>query len=116
MNIFKKISSIELINRNLIGILICKIIIDFIMNTYKVLQHPTKDLKAVKTGFAWLAIPFVTCLPFFQHGSYFVDSGKFLLPIFLQYLYWQVLIMNSMDILDFLTFQLQMDFRYYYNY
>ena len=28
------------------------------MKTYKVLNHPSKELKAVKTGFAWLAIPF----------------------------------------------------------
>jgi len=28
------------------------------MKTYKVLYHPTKELKAVKSGIAWLAIPF----------------------------------------------------------
>jgi hypothetical protein len=28
------------------------------MKTYKVLNHPTKELKAVKSGIAWLAIPF----------------------------------------------------------
>ena len=34
------------------------------MKTFKVLSHPTKEVKAVKTGFAWLALPFVTLLPF----------------------------------------------------
>ena len=28
------------------------------MKTYKVLNHPTKQLEAVKSGIAWLAIPF----------------------------------------------------------
>ena len=28
------------------------------MKTYKVLNHPTKELEAVKSGIAWLAIPF----------------------------------------------------------
>ena len=43
------------------------------MKTYKVLQHPTKELKAVKSGFAWLAIPFVTFLPIFP--AWFLISG-----------------------------------------
>jgi hypothetical protein len=34
------------------------------MRIYKVFSHPSKEVKAVKTGFAWLAIPFVTLLPF----------------------------------------------------
>ena len=34
------------------------------MKTFKVLSHPTKEVKAVKTGFAWLALPFVALLPF----------------------------------------------------
>ncbi len=28
------------------------------MKTYKVLNHPTKELEVVKSGIAWLAIPF----------------------------------------------------------
>ena len=54
------------------------------MNTYKVLQHDSKDLKAVKAGFAWLAIPFITFLPVrspmilvfaFFRASIFAGSG-----------------------------------------
>ena len=52
------------------------------MNTYKVLQHPTKDLKTVKTGFAWFAIPFVTCLPVFP--AWFLVRG--LWKIFIAYI------------------------------
>ena len=62
------------------------------MNTYKVLQHPTKDLKAVKTGFAWLAIPFVTCLPVFP--LWFLFRG--LWKIFIAYIL-TILILASID-------------------
>ena len=62
------------------------------MNTYKVLQHPTKDLKAVKTGFAWLAIPFVTCLPVFP--LWFLFHG--LWKIFIAYIL-TILILASID-------------------
>ncbi|MDC3400328.1 hypothetical protein OAX29_00810 [bacterium] len=62
------------------------------MNTYKVLQHPTKDLKAVKTGFAWLAIPFVTCLPVFP--AWFLFRG--LWKIFIAYIL-TILILASID-------------------
>ena len=62
------------------------------MNTYKVLQHPTKDLKAVKTGFAWLAIPFVTCLPVFP--VWFLFRG--LWKIFIAYIL-TILILASID-------------------
>jgi hypothetical protein len=62
------------------------------MNTYKVLQHPTKDLKAVKTGFAWLAIPFVTCLPVFP--AWFLFRG--LWKIFIAYIF-TILILASID-------------------
>ena len=62
------------------------------MNTYKVLQHPTKDLKAVKTGFAWLAIPFVTFLPVFP--AWFLFRG--LWKIFIAYIL-TILILASID-------------------
>ncbi|ALE02640.1 hypothetical protein [Candidatus Pseudothioglobus singularis] len=62
------------------------------MNTYKVLQHATKDLKAVKTGFAWLAIPFVTCLPVFP--VWFLFRG--LWKIFIAYIL-TILILASID-------------------
>ena len=62
------------------------------MNTYKVLQHPTKELKAVKTGFAWLAIPFVTCLPVFP--AWFLFRG--LWKIFIAYIL-TILILASID-------------------
>ena len=62
------------------------------MNTYKVLQHATKDLKAVKTGFAWLAIPFVTCLPVFP--LWFLFRG--LWKIFIAYIL-TILILASID-------------------
>ena len=62
------------------------------MNTYKVLQHPSKDLKAVKTGFAWLAIPFVTFLPVFP--AWFLFRG--LWKIFIAYIL-TILILASID-------------------
>ena len=62
------------------------------MKTYKVLQHPDKDLKAVKTGFAWLAIPFVTCLPIFP--AWFLFRG--LWKIFIAYIL-TILILASID-------------------
>jgi hypothetical protein len=62
------------------------------MNTYKVLQHPTKELKAVKTGFAWFAIPFVTFLPVFP--AWFLFRG--LWKIFTAYML-TILILASID-------------------
>jgi len=62
------------------------------MNTYKVLQHPTKELKAVKTGFAWFAIPFVTFLPVFP--AWFLFRG--LWKIFTAYIL-TILILASID-------------------
>lgn len=62
------------------------------MNTYKVLQHPTKDLKTVKTGLAWFAIPFVTCLPVFP--VWFLIRG--LWKIFIAYIL-TILILASID-------------------
>ena len=62
------------------------------MNTYKVLQHPTKELKAVKTGFAWLAIPFITCIPVFP--AWFLFRG--LWKIFIAYIL-AILILASID-------------------
>ena len=62
------------------------------MNTYKVLQHSKKELKAVKTGFAWLAIPFVTCLPVFPAGFLFRGLWK----IFIAYIL-TILILASID-------------------
>ena len=62
------------------------------MNTYKVLQHPTKELKAVKTGFSWLAIPFVTFLPVFP--AWFLFRG--LWKIFIAYIL-TILILASID-------------------
>ena len=64
----------------------------FFMNTYKVLQHPTKELKAVKTGFAWLAVPFVTCIPVFP--AWFLFRG--LWKIFIAYIL-AILILASID-------------------
>ena len=52
------------------------------MKTYKVLNHPTKEIKAVKTGFAWLALPFVTFLPIFP--VWFLFRG--LWKIFIAYI------------------------------
>ena len=62
------------------------------MNTYKVLQHHTRELKAVKTGFAWFAIPFVTCLPVFP--AWFLFRG--LWKIFTAYIL-TILILASID-------------------
>ena len=62
------------------------------MSTYKVLQHSTKELKAVKSGFAWLAIPFVTCLPIFP--VWFLFRG--LWKIFIAYIL-TILILASVD-------------------
>ena len=62
------------------------------MNTYKVLQHPTKELKAVKTGFAWFAIPFVTFLPVFPAWFLFLGLWK----IFTAYML-TILILASID-------------------
>ena len=62
------------------------------MKTYKVLQHPDKDLKVVKTGFAWLAIPFVTCLPIFP--AWFLFRGLWI--IFITYIL-TILILASID-------------------
>ena len=62
------------------------------MNTYKVLQHQTKELKAVKIGFAWLAIPFVACLPIFP--AWFLFRG--LWKIFIAYIL-TILILASID-------------------
>jgi hypothetical protein len=62
------------------------------MSTYKVLQHSTKELKAVKSGFAWLAIPFVTCLPVFP--VWFLFRG--LWKIFIAYIL-TILILASVD-------------------
>ena len=62
------------------------------MNTYKVLQHQTKELKAVKIGFAWLAIPFVACLPVFP--AWFLFRG--LWKIFTAYIL-SILILASID-------------------
>ena len=62
------------------------------MKTYKVLQHPTKELKAVKSGFAWLAIPFITLLPVFP--AWFLFRG--LWKIFIAYIL-TILILASID-------------------
>ena len=62
------------------------------MNTYKVLQHDFKELKAVKAGFAWLAIPFITCLPIFP--VWFLFRG--LWKIFIAYIL-IILILASID-------------------
>ena len=62
------------------------------MNTYKVLQHPTKNIEAVKIGFAWLAIPFVTFLPVFP--VWFLFRG--LWKIFIAYIL-TILILASID-------------------
>ena len=62
------------------------------MNTYKVLQHDSKELKAVTAGFAWLAIPFITCLPIFP--VWFLFRG--LWKIFIAYIL-IILILASID-------------------
>ena len=62
------------------------------MNTYKVLQHDFKELKAVKAGFAWLAIPFITCLPIFPVWLLFRGLWK----IFIAYIL-IILILASID-------------------
>jgi hypothetical protein len=62
------------------------------MNTYKVLQHDSKEVKAVKAGFAWLAIPFITCLPIFP--VWFLFHG--LWKIFIAYIL-IILILASID-------------------
>ena len=62
------------------------------MKTYKVLHHPEKNLEAVKTGFAWFAIPFVTFLPVFP--AWFLFRG--LWKIFIAYIL-TILILASID-------------------
>ena len=62
------------------------------MKTYKVLKHSSKELKAVKTGFAWLAIPFVTIMPVFP--IWFLFRG--LWKIFTAYML-TILILASID-------------------
>ena len=62
------------------------------MKTYKVLNHPSKEIKAVKTGFAWLAIPFVTFLPFLP--AWFLFRG--LWKLFIAYVL-AILILASID-------------------
>jgi len=62
------------------------------MKTYKVLNHPSKELKAVKTGFAWLAIPFVTMMPILP--IWFLFRG--LWKIFIAYVL-TILILASID-------------------
>jgi len=62
------------------------------MKTYKVFSHPSKEVKAVKTGFAWLALPFVTLLPFFP--AWFLFRG--LWKIFIAYIF-TILILASID-------------------
>ena len=62
------------------------------MKTYKVLQHPTKELKAVKTGVAWLAVPFVALMPFLP--AWFLYRG--LWKIFIAYIL-TILILASID-------------------
>ena len=62
------------------------------MKTYKVLNHPSKEIKAVKTGFAWLAIPFVTFLPFIP--AWFLFRG--LWKLFIAYVL-AILILASID-------------------
>ena len=56
------------------------------MKTYKVLNHPTKEIKAVKTGFAWLAIPFVTFLPIFPVWFLFRGLWKIFIAYILSFL------------------------------
>jgi hypothetical protein len=62
------------------------------MKTYKVLQHSNRELKAVKSGFAWLAIPFATCLPILP--VWFLFHG--LWKIFIAYIL-TILILASID-------------------
>ncbi len=62
------------------------------MRTYKVLIHPQREVKAVKTGFAWLAIPFVTLMPIFP--IWFLYRG--LWKIFFAYIL-AILILASID-------------------
>ena len=62
------------------------------MKTYKVFSHPTKEFKVVKTGFAWLAIPFVTVIPIFP--IWFLFRG--LWKIFIAYVL-AILILASID-------------------
>jgi len=62
------------------------------MQTYKVFSHPTKKVKAVKTGIAWLAIPFVAVLPILP--IWFLFRG--LWKIFIAYIL-GILILASID-------------------
>ena len=62
------------------------------MKTYKVLKHSSKELKAVKTGFAWLAIPFVTIMPVFPIWFLFRGLWKIFIIYFLM-----ILILASID-------------------
>ena len=62
------------------------------MKTYKVLYHSSKELKVVKSGLAWLAIPFVACLPVFP--AWFLFRG--LWKIFIAYIL-IILILASID-------------------
>ena len=62
------------------------------MKTYKVFTHPKKEITAVKSGFAWLAIPFVALLPFLP--VWFLFRG--LWKIFIAYIL-TILILASID-------------------
>ena len=62
------------------------------MKTYKVFSHPSKEIKAVKSGIAWLAIPFVAVLPIFP--IWFLFRG--LWKIFIAYIL-GILILASID-------------------
>ena len=62
------------------------------MKTFKVLSHPSKEVIAVKSGFAWLAIPFVSVIPIFP--IWFLFRG--LWKIFIAYIL-AILILASID-------------------
>ena len=62
------------------------------MKTYKVLDHPSKELKAIKNGFAWLTIPFVTFLPFLPVWFLFHRLWRFFIAYILT-----ILILASID-------------------
>jgi hypothetical protein len=62
------------------------------MITYKVYKNPNNNFQAVKSGFAWLSIPFVTCLPIFP--AWFLFRG--LWKIFIIYIL-TILILASID-------------------
>ena len=62
------------------------------MSTYKVLKDPSEKIEVIKMGFSWMAIPFVTFLPFFPIWFLFRGLWRFFIAYILL-----ILILASID-------------------